>query len=67
MVSKKKKKKKVIFTFLNWGKTDIVLGKKVAIFDWESGQNSALEKGRKDPVMCDMLMNNIPPQSPISF
>ena len=27
----------------------MVLGKKVAIFDWEWGQNSAVEKGRKYP------------------
>ena len=55
MVSKKKKKKKVkkikknFFTFLYLGKTDMVLGKKVAIFDWEWGLNSAPREGQKIP------------------
>ena len=40
MVSKKKKKN-FFFTFLYWE-----MGKRVAIFDWES-----LEKGRKSPVI----------------
>ena len=58
MVSKKKvkkKKKKFFFTFLiiKLGKSDMVLGKKVAIFDWEWGPIGAeirpLEMGRKSP------------------
>ena len=39
-----------IFLLCLIGKKDMVLGKKVAIFDWEWGQNLALEKGRKSPV-----------------
>ena len=36
----------LFFTFLNWEKTNMVLGKKVTIFHWEW----ALGKGRKSPV-----------------
>ena len=31
------------------GKSDVVLGKKVAIFGWEWGQIRPLEMGRKSP------------------
>ena len=43
--------KKICFfyTFLYLGKTDMVLGKKVAIFDWEWGGNSAPRDGQKIP------------------
>ena len=54
MVSKKAKKKKTIylfFTFLNLGKTYTVLGKKVAIFDWENGPSSAARDGQK--ISCN--------------
>ena len=35
----------------------MVLGKKMAIFDWEWGRNSALEMGRKGPVfVCDVAL-----------
>ena len=44
MVSKKVKKKKY-FSFL--GKTDMVLGKRVAIFDWEWCLNLAPREGQK--------------------
>ena len=48
--SKKKKKKHFFFLlFLIGKKTDMVLGKKVAIFDWECGRNSAPREGRKIP------------------
>ena len=55
MVSKKfykKSKKKsffFFFTFLYLGKTDIVLGRKVVIFDWELAEIWILEMGRKPP------------------
>ena len=50
MVSKKSKKKKYFFfTFLYLGKTNMVLGKKMAIFDWEWGRNSAPRDGQKIP------------------
>ena len=51
-VKKKSKKKKNIFflLFLYLGKTDMVLGKKVAIFDWEWGRIGPLEMGRKSPA-----------------
>ena len=55
MVSKekvKKKKKFFFFTSLYLGKTDIVLGKRVAIFDWEWSQNSAPRDGQKNPWYC---------------
>ena len=45
---KKKLKKKMFLLFLI-GKTDMVLGKKVAIFDWELGGNSAPRDGQKSP------------------
>ena len=35
----------------------MVLGKKVAIFDWEWGRNSAPRDGQKRP--CDVLINYI--------
>ena len=35
------------FTFLNLGKTDMVLEKKVAIFYWEWGRNSAPRHARE--------------------
>ena len=48
---KKKKKKKTIFFFFLFliGKTGMVLGKKVAIFDWEWGRNSAPREWQKMP------------------
>ena len=51
---KVKKKKKILFMsffyiFLKLGKTDMVLGKKVAIFDWEWGRNLAPREGQKIP------------------
>ena len=49
MVSKKKLKDFFFLTFLYLGKTDMVLGKKVAILDWEWGRNLPLEMGRKSP------------------
>ena len=52
MVYKKKKSKKkniLFFTFPYLGKTDMVLGKKVAIFDWEWDRNLAPRDGRKNP------------------
>ena len=33
----------------------MVLGKRVAIFDWEWGQNWTLEMGRKGPVFANSL------------
>ena len=54
--SKRKSKKKNFFffffcTFLYLGKTktDMVLGKKLAIFVWEWGQNSTPRDGQKIP------------------
>ena len=47
--SKKKKKQNIFFPFLYLGKTDMVLGKNVAIFDWEWGQISAPRDGQKIP------------------
>ena len=52
--SKKKKKKKNFFFFfflLNWENRHGI-GKKVAIFDWEWGQNSDPREGQKIPCMC---------------
>ena len=51
----KKKYKKVFsfFSFLNLGKTAMVLGVKVAIFNWEWGRNSALREGLKIPCPAD--------------
>ena len=48
MVSKKKKKKKKYFFgyFSSFGKNGHGIGKKVAIFDWEWGRNSAPRVGR---------------------
>ena len=43
VVSKKQVKKKYM------GKSDMVLGKKVAIFYWECGRNSAHRDGQKRP------------------
>ena len=34
-----------MFTFLNWGKTDMVLGQKVAMVDLEWDRNSAPRDG----------------------
>ena len=56
MVSKKKKKKKFFFYFSQVGKTDMVLGKKVAIFYWEWGQNSAPRDRQKMPWLDVDLM-----------
>ena len=41
--------KKSFFLLFLFGKTDMVLGKKVAIFDWERGQNLAPREGKKMP------------------
>ena len=54
VVLKKIKKIKIktyffIFYFSQLGKTDMVLGKKVAIFDWELGRNLAPREGQKMP------------------
>ena len=38
------------FTFLYLGKTDMVFGKKVAIFDWEWGQNSTPRDGQIEKI-----------------
>ena len=57
MVSKKKGKKSIFFfffTFLYLGKTDMVLGKKVAIFDWDWGRNSAPRDGQKIPSIINI-------------
>ena len=55
-VKKKKKKKKIFFfTFLYLRKTDMVLGKKVAIFDWEWGRNSAPIDWQKIPCACTCI------------
>ena len=45
--------KKLIFFFYFslLGKTDMVLGKNVAFFDWEWGPNSALREGQKVPCI----------------
>ena len=52
VVSKKSKKKKKNFFFLLFliGKNRHGIVKKVAIFDWEWGQNSAPREGQKSPV-----------------
>ena len=34
----------------------MVLGKKVAIFDWEWGRNSAPRDGQKRPCTCTSVM-----------
>ena len=47
VVSKKKKKKKI---FLYLGKTDMALGKKIAIFDGNGAEIRPQEMGRKFPV-----------------
>ena len=41
------KKKVKTFFLLYLGKMDMVLGKKVAIFDWEWGLNSTPREGQK--------------------
>ena len=51
MVSKKVKKKYFFVYFFQLGKTDMVLGKKVAIFDWNGAEIQPLEKGRKCPFI----------------
>ena len=53
--SKKKTKKDFFFHFSQLGKTDMVLGKKVAIFDVELGRNSAPREGKKMP--CHVFIN----------
>ena len=55
MVSKKNKKNS---TFLYLGKTDMVLGKKVAIFDWEWGRNSAPRDEQKTPAIINLQFPN---------
>ena len=40
------------FFIFSIGKTDMVLGKKVAIFDWEWGRNSAPRDRQKVPCNC---------------
>ena len=58
MVSKKKKKKKKnCFSFS--GKTDMVLGKKVAIFYWNGAEIQPKEMGRKSPAKR-FLMSSSP-------
>ena len=59
MVSKKSTKKILLFIiyflffyFSLLGKTDMVLAKKVAIFDWEWGRISTPREGQKIP--CDL-------------
>ena len=37
------------------GKTDTVLGKKVAIFDWEWGRNLAPREGQKKGWFCHVV------------
>ena len=50
MLSKNvKKNEKNFFLLFLIGKTDMVLGKKVTIFDWELGGNSAPRDGQKSP------------------
>ena len=50
VVSKKSKKKIFFFLFLFLiGKINMVLGKKVVIFDWEWGRNLAPRDGQKRP------------------
>ena len=57
MVSKISKKKiYFFFYFSQLGKTDMVLGKKVAFCDWEWAELRPLEKGRKCPVFLGTLM-----------
>ena len=58
VASKKKVKKKFFFTFLYLRKTDMVLGKKVAIFDWEWGRNSVPREGQVMPCShaCDRII-----------
>ena len=48
---KKSKKKYFLFVFLLFliGKNRHGIGKKVAIFEWEWGRNSALREGQKFP------------------
>ena len=50
--SKKKKKKKKNCYCSPLEKTDMVLGKKVAIFDWEWGRNSTHREGQK--ITCNI-------------
>ena len=42
-------KKKFFFYYSQLGKADMVLGKKVAIFDWDWCQNWAPREGQKMP------------------
>ena len=60
MVSKKGKRKEkkgkkknsfLFFSFLYLGKTDMELGKRVFILDWEWGRNSAPRDGQKIPCI----------------
>ena len=53
MVSKKSKKKKKI-NLLN-----LVLGKNVAIFDWEWGRNSAPRDGQKRPCASGWALDTL--------
>ena len=72
MVSKKRKKKKFL-NFLNLGKTDMVLGKNVAIFDWEWGRNLVPRDEQKIPCInykCTLMAcisNNMSPDFRISL
>ena len=54
VVSKKKEKAKFIFLY-SIGKADKVLGKKVAIFNWEWGRNSAPRERQEIPCVCTIL------------
>ena len=62
VVSKNLKKEKnvfVFFTFLKWEISDMVMGKKVAIFDWEWAEIRPLEMGRKSSdFSCFLLSAN---------
>ena len=51
------KKSIFFFYFPLLGKTDMVLGKKVAIFNWELGRNSAPREGQKIPCICSQNLN----------
>ena len=62
VVSKKKSKKKnffFFFTFLYLGKKDKVLVKKVTIFYWEWGRNSAPRDGQKIPCRVFTLVGHL--------
>ena len=62
LISSSGPKKKFFFSFLHLGKTDMVLGKKVAIFDWKWGRNSAPRDGQKIPCIVIASVLSLSPK-----